>query len=128
MRDKEQFASLKLAPRARVTVAQLDKVDRPVEGRGPSVLFNSLQAIVNLDERSRLNQRMKHEIFQTDETVQTVPYVEGLDECDRHFSPHLDHSRQQVALVQTQAAVKPKWKRDRFVVIRVLEGCKVRVL
>src|SRR5713226_6202279 len=71
---------------------------------------------------------MKHEILQTDETVQTVPYIEGLDERDRHFSPHLDHPRQQVALVETKSSVKPKWKRDGFVVVRVLEGSKVGLL
>src|SRR5713226_471601 len=109
---KDQFTSLEFAPRARVAVSQFDKVDRAVEGSCPSALLNRLQAVVNLDQRPRLNQRMKHEILQPDKTVQAVPYIQGLDERDRHFSPHLDHTRQQVALVQTQSSVKPNRKRD----------------
>src|SRR5713226_798856 len=40
--DKEQFTPLEFAPRARVTVSQFDKIDRPVEGGCPVAPLNSL--------------------------------------------------------------------------------------
>ena len=89
MGNQGQLVSLYIAPRASVTIAQLEKIDRSIELCAPHRPLDSLYGLINLHERSRSQQRIQHEVGKTDVTIETVPKVQMLNERGRYFSPDI---------------------------------------
>ena len=92
MGNQGQLVSLYIAPRAGVTVAQLEKIDRSIKLCAPHRPLDFLHGLINLHEGSRSQQRIQHEVGKTNVTIETVPKVQVLNERSRYFSPDFHHS------------------------------------
>src|SRR5580704_76965 len=112
MGQQQQVAVLHLAPRTRVPVAQLHKIDRPVKFRAPPQRLDFPNVRIDLHKRTRPQQWRERVVLQSDVPVQAMADVQMLDQCDRDFSPNFNHARQQVGVVHVEGPVEAHRKRN----------------
>jgi len=115
MGQEKQVPVLQLTPGTGIPIAELNKIDRPIELRAPALRLDFADALIDLYKRAGAEQGVKRKILQPDVTVQSVPQVKVLQERDRHLSPDFNHSREEIRVVEIKRPVKANWERDRLV-------------
>ena len=93
MGNKQELAAGLFAPRARITIPQLNEIDGPVVFCTPLKRLYFSNCSINLHEGAGAQERIKRQIVETNISVQPVLEVKVLDQGDRHLSPDFHHSR-----------------------------------
>src|SRR5208282_5728839 len=128
MRNQRDLGTPHFAPGTSIAIPQFQEIDRavelcaPVGGRAPG------GPIVDLHERPGTQEGIHRVVLQSDIAILTVPNVELLNQGNGHFTPDLDHPRDEAGLVETEALIEAYWETDRLFRVEGLKGCKVRML
>src|SRR5579863_2350434 len=106
MRQKRQLIPLHLAPPARISIAKLQKINRPVEFRPPARWLYASRAWVDLHERPRPQHRIQRVIVHSDKSVAVLPKLQMLQNREGNVAPVPHHPRKQIRSVEIDALVE----------------------
>jgi len=85
--NKDQLTTVQFTPAAHVPIPQLEKIDWAVVVVVPSCVRDFCLSAINLDERSRPNNRKHRVIFFPDVSVERIPQIHVLKQADGNFFP-----------------------------------------
>src|SRR5208283_271191 len=111
-------ALLQFTPGTSISIAQLDKIDRAVEFGPPAKWLNLAHSLIDLNEGTGSQKRVKREIPEPDIAIQAVAHIQVLKKSNRHFPPNLNHTSQQVRILEIEGAVKSH--RERHGLFRIV--------
>src|SRR5262245_44713987 len=127
MRQQQEVAVLDFAPGTCVSIAKLDKINRPVMLRAPTRGTDLTDFLVDLNERTWAQQRVKGEVAKTDVTIKAVAKVEMLNERNGNLAPDFNHSIEQVGVIYVKRTVKTDRKRNRLFRVIDFHGDQVGI-
>jgi hypothetical protein len=127
MRQEQQVALLQFTPGTSISIAQLDKIDRAVEFGSPSKWLNLAHSLIDLNERTGSQKRVKREILEPDIAIQAIAHIQVLKKSNWHFPPNLNHSSQEVRILEVEGAVKSHREGDGLLRIVYFQRGQMRI-
>src|SRR5258708_3316755 len=110
MRLQDQLLCVQRAPSAGESLAVLEKINGALEFGGPSAADDLAPALVDKEQRARLDEGIHEPIFRSNEGVAVVLQLKAVEKRDRQLSPALDQAAEERIAAHINTGIEGQWE------------------